>query len=160
MATGGEYTDATTPTGITNQAAFNQETVFYAASDTGGIGLDGSSHSNYGVHGTSTSFIGVRGESTSAPGVYGNSSAEQGVVGFSSSSNGVYGVSDSTSQAATVGKSNGNWTGVQGHSGISLVHAGRAKTGVYGYAAQDNFSRGVIGESPAGIGVYGISTTG
>jgi hypothetical protein len=29
-----------------------------------------------------------------------------------------------------------------------------------GYAAEDNFSRGVIGKSPAGIGVYGITTSG
>jgi hypothetical protein len=31
---------------------------------------------------------------------------------------------------------------------------------VYGYAAQDTLSRWVTGESPAGIGLYGISSSG
>ena len=50
--------------------------------------------------------------------------------------------------------------GVSGYSGGGNAPAPKAKTGVYGYAAQDNFSRGVTGESPAGIGVYGVSSTG
>jgi hypothetical protein len=149
---------ATTTTSITNST--NDNDVLSGISTGLGNGVSGSSHSNSGVRGTSYSFPGVYGASTLSNGVYGTSTSEQGVSGFSSSSNGVYGVSDSTSQAATVGKSNGNWTGVQGHSGTSLVQAARAKTGVFGYAAQDNFSRGVIGESPAGIGVYGITSTG
>jgi hypothetical protein len=40
------------------------------------------------------------------------------------------------------------------------VPASKAKTGVYGYASNDSSSRGVTGESPAGIGVYGVSSTG
>ena len=38
--------------------------------------------------------------------------------------------------------------------------AAKAKTGVYGYAAQDSASQGVWGHSPAGNGVVGSTSTG
>ena len=31
---------------------------------------------------------------------------------------------------------------------------------MHGYAAQDNYSRGVTGQTTSGIGVYGLATTG
>ena len=47
------------------------------------------------------------------------------------------------------------------NNGIAAIPpAAKPKTGVFGYAAQDSSSRGVWGESPAGIGVYGRTTTG
>jgi hypothetical protein len=70
----------------------------------------------------------------------------------------VYSISSATNQPATIGWSQGNSSGVVGASGA--LPGAKAKTGVYGYAAQDNFSRGVIGETTSGIGVYGIATTG
>jgi hypothetical protein len=128
-------------------------------------GIYGSSGSNTGVQGASTSGVGVVGTSSSSTGVSGASTSGAGVTGTSSTGNGVSGTSASslgasgvsTSGVGTRGKSNTS-TGVLGSSGSSP--AAQPKTGVYGYAAQDNFSRGVIGESPAGIGVYGISSTG
>jgi len=106
-------------------------------------------NSNYVLQGSSSSGIGVVGDSTSSI----------GVLGFSNSYIGVRGSSNAVNQPASLGWSSGDSTGVQGYSG-GLAPAAKAKTGVYGYAAQDNFSRGVTGESPAGIGVYGISSTG
>jgi hypothetical protein len=179
IATGGEYTDALTPTGIVNNT--NNANVFYAASDLGGIGVSGSSNTNAGVYGSSSSSTGVKGFSSTNLGVYGTSTSGNGVIGDSSSgvgvggtsntnvgvygtsnSNvGVFGASGAIDQAGSQGVSVGNSTGVQGYSGSSLpAPAAKAKTGVYGYAAQDAFARGVTGESTSGIGVYGIATTG
>ena len=124
-----------------------------------GKGVYGSSSSYYGVHGVSDSSYGVLGTSNSNAGVYGSSSSNIGVLGTSSSYYGVKGLSYAVDQPASLGYSGGNSTGVQGVSGASLP-AAKAKTGVYGYAAQDNFSSGVIGESPAGVGVRGHTTTG
>ena len=113
--------------------------------------------------------MGVYGDSFSGPGVYGDSSTDVGVSAHSQSGNAVYAdcqtgsaiyaLSNATSESATIGWSVGNSTGVQGTSGNSLPGA-RAKTGVYGYAEQDIFSSGVYGDSPAGVGVRGHTTTG
>jgi hypothetical protein len=74
---------------------------------------------------------------------------------------GVWGESSSTSKPATTGYSTGNHTGVVGWSGPTSPWAsGKAKTGVYGYAAQDSGSRGVWGVSPAGQAVRGEATSG
>ncbi len=103
---------------------------------------------------------GVFGSSSSAQGVYGSSSSGTGVTGLSSSGTGVYGQSYSGSRAAVLGKSNAGNTGLQGHSGTTDPPASPAKTGVYGYAAQDDSARGVTGETTAGRGVNGIATSG
>jgi hypothetical protein len=162
---GGDNT-ATTTTKITNNATSN---AVFAAFSTTGLALWGSSGSNkgvygfssssIGVHGYSNSYFGVLGTSGSALGVGGNSTSGIGVAGTSSSNIGVQGYSTASNKPATLGWSALEGTGVQGASGGSLP-AAKAKTGVYGYAAHDNFSRGVTGESPAGIGVYGISSSG
>jgi hypothetical protein len=70
------------------------------------------------------------------------------------------GESSATNAPATVGWAAGNSTGVQGHSGLAAPPAPKAKTGVYGYAAQDASSQGVWGHSPAGNGVVGSTTSG
>lgn len=146
VVVGGEYLDATSTTKITNLTT--GEIVLWGESSTG-TGVRGDSSSNTGVYGQSSSLFGVQGFSWSGT----------GVRGHSNSGTGVYGTSEATNQPATIGSSFGNSTGVLGVSGVSQP-AAKAKTGVFGYAAQDNFSRGVTGESPAGIGVYGISATG
>jgi hypothetical protein len=55
-------------------------------------------------------------------------------------------------------------TGVLGYSSTDIFEgdfpAAKPKTGVFGFAKQDSSSRGVWGESPAGIGIYGRTTTG
>jgi hypothetical protein len=105
----------------------------------------------------STSGIGVSASSSSGAGVYGFSTSSIGVAGGSTTNIGVYGSSNATNQPATIGHSGGNSTGVQGYSG-GVLPAAKAKTGVYGYAAQDSGSVGVWGESPAGFGIYGKTT--
>ena len=105
------------------------------------------------------SGIGVSGSSDSGMGVYAASDSGYGVRGGSHLSHGVYGVTVG-SLAATVGHSVNNGLGVVGCSGVASVPAPKAKTGVYGYAGQDNASQGVWGHSPAGNGVVGSTTTG
>jgi len=180
----GASNNATVATSIANTS--NTNTVFGAISTAGGTGVYGSSGSNVGVIGQSNSSVGVSGQSGSGNGVQGTSSSSIGVLGTSSSSIGVKGTSpsyygvqgisgdsygvlgtstssvgsygSSTSNVGSLGWSSGNSTGVLGASGA--VPAAKAKTGVYGYAAQDIYSSGVIGESPAGVGVRGHTTTG
>jgi hypothetical protein len=128
--------------------------------NTSGPGVRGISSSGSGVLATSTSGAGVSSSSSLGYGVQGTSTSNIGVYGLSGGSYGVLGVSSATNLAAIYGNSASDSTGVYGHSGTTPPAATRAKTGVYGYAAQDNLSRGVIGESPAGIGLYGISSSG
>ena len=110
-----------------------------------------------GVSTSTTTGLAINGTGTgTASGVYGASGSGTGVTGGSSSGTGAYGYS-STGGVGVRGFSGTN-SGVVGSSGSTP--AGKAKTGVYGYAAQDIFSSGVIGESPAGVGVRGHTTTG
>jgi hypothetical protein len=67
---------------------------------------------------------------------------------------------DSTATAAAIVGESHDSTAVQGYSGTSSLPPAPAKTGVYGYAAQDSSARGVIGESTSGIGIHGIATSG
>jgi hypothetical protein len=112
--------------------------------------LYGTSGSGTGVSGSSSSYIGVNGSSTSHIGVYGSSSSYYGVRGDSNASG----------WPANLGWAYGNSTGVQGYSGSGSPPTAKAKTGVYGYAAQDASSQGVWGHSPAGNGVVGSTTSG
>jgi hypothetical protein len=48
---------------------------------------------------------------------------------------------------------------VLGYSGSGFATS-RARTGVYGLADQDDKSKGVWGESPAGHGIHGSSSSG
>ena len=167
IVVGGEYGDATSVTKIANMT--NAATVLWGASDSG-YGVTGSSNSQTGVYGLSSSSAGVRGVSTTGTGSYGLSNSGSGVRGVStssfgvsgdsSSSSGLLGDSTATNAAATVGRSLGGSTGVLGFSGLGAFPAAKAKTGVYGYAAQDNASQGVWGHSPAGNGVVGSTSTG
>jgi hypothetical protein len=157
---GDQFLDVQTGTYLSDSAT--NETVLTAVSSSAGshgfgTGVFGVSGHGYGVRGTSDTSIGVSGQSSSSTAVWGNSASSYGVFGQSSSSTGVHGLSSATNQAATVGWSGGNSTGVQGYSGSSLP-AAKAKTGVFGYAAQDSASVGVRGESPAGFGIYGKTT--
>jgi hypothetical protein len=62
---------------------------------------------------------------------------------------------------AILGTSVGSSTGVLGYSGAAASEpAPIAKTGVYGYAAQDATAVGVKGASMAGVGVLATATTG
>jgi len=128
----GDELTGTSVTRLTNSA--NANTVIWGES-TQGVGVVGTSDASYGVYGTSNSSIAVRGESNSG--------------------NGIWGTSASASQAAAVGRSFGDSTGVLGVSGAPPP--AKAKTGVHGYANQDTNAVGVWGESGVGIGVRGVS---
>ena len=128
----------------------NFETVITNAGDATTVFTANNTHGGIAVHGISASGYGVFGESPTGTAVIGSSTSNVGVYGITSSAG-----------AATVGRSDGNGTGVLGASaGGGPAPAAKTKTGVYGYAAQDIFSSGVTGESPAGVGLRGRTTTG
>jgi hypothetical protein len=152
---GGEYT-STSVTKITNSA--NADDVIAGVS-TSGVGVHGTSSSSTAVWGNSTSGNGIFGQSSTSRGVWGTSSSYIGVQGSSVSNIGVFGTSSAAAHPASLGLSQGNSTGVFGVSGPG-VPATKARTGVYGYAAQSGRSKGVWGHSPTGHGVHGSSGTG
>jgi hypothetical protein len=158
-----------------------------AAASTSGTGVFGQSASGIGVFGGSDSAIGVQGDSNSAQGIYGYSDDSYGVQGVTSSAvtnvaAGVFGFSPdgtgvkaestngsavralgwSSSKAVALAHSRGSSTAILGFSGAPADEppSSRAKTGVYGHAAQDSSSRGVTGATEAGQGVRGEATTG
>jgi len=105
----------------------------------------------------------INGYAGSSTAVYGTSLSGTGTFGGSTSGIGLYGFTSTSAKPASYGQSAGNGTGVLGHSnnGVAPIPpAAKPKTGVFGYAAQDTSARGVWGESPAGIGLYGRTTTG
>jgi hypothetical protein len=103
---------------------------------------------------------GVYGGSTSGSGVLGSSTSNIGVAGYSDSGTAVWGGTASANRSAVAGQAYGDSTAVQGFSGSSPMVAAQARTGVYGYAAQDATAVGVRGESAAGAGLSGVATTG
>lgn len=138
IVVGGEYTTAQTVTRIRNQA--NGNGVFAAESASSGIA--------------------VLGMSESGAAVYGDSGSNYGVVGVSDSQSAVVGVSSAAGQPSLIGRSVGHSTGVLGFSGNFDPPPAPAKTGVFGYANQDNGSRGVWGRSGSGVGLYGQANSG
>jgi len=116
---------------------------------------DAAENSLAGYH--STGGIGVYGHGNSGSGVFGDAESGYGVRAASDTGTGMYGSTGSTVYAAIVGRAAGSNTGVMGHSGVNPP-AHPAKTGVFGYAAQDGAAVGVRGESPAGFGIYGKTT--
>lgn len=187
MLVGGDYNTATSATILGNST--NTATVFLSQSTAGGIGVYGYSNSStavraeslsgigllatstsstavggistsgHGVVGGSQSQAGVQGTTSSYIGVYGIASSGDGVNGQSNTGVGVYGYTNAPDDAAVRTRNPGNGTGVLGVSG-NLEPAAKVKTGVFGYAQQDNASRGVWGSSPAGHGIHGESDSG
>ena len=150
---------STTMTLIVNDATDGQ--AFAAYGNGTGTGVEGRSGSGDGVFGNSVSGVGVHGLGDVA-GVSGFSTGEgKGVKGVSTYGIGVYGSSNSLDAPAVLGLSSHGNSGLQGHSGtLATITTSPAKTGVYGYAAQDSASRGVTGESTSGRGVNGVATSG
>jgi hypothetical protein len=123
--------------------------------NTGVFGYSVRDAASNGVIGQSDAGNGVRGESVTGIGVLGLATGTSGPGAF-----GVFARSESPEAAAIGARSASNMTGVLAMSGLGTLPAPKAKTGVYGYAAQDTNSRGVWGHSPAGRGIQGTSTTG
>jgi hypothetical protein len=120
-------------------------------SSTSGDGVHGYSNSAYGVSGTSTNSIGVRGDSTYGYGVYGFSSINFGVFGDSDSLSGVYGRSNSAngvdgSSHSANGVSGGSITGhgVTGGSISGHGVSGHSENGTAGYFSRPSGSGGIV----------------
>jgi hypothetical protein len=134
-------------------------------------GVDGYHPQGTAVHGASPNGTGVVGEGAfgvygkaagAGAGVMGSSTAGTGVVGESDSEIGVLGASRGVAQPAILARSAADGTGLLGFSGgfMSPWPVAAAKTGVYGYAAQDATARGVYGRTTAGRGIVGQATSG
>jgi hypothetical protein len=140
-------------------SGFSDSLVGVAGASAYGTGVHGTSAHGVGVVGDSNESVGVLGTSGTTEGVRGQSAYGVGVYGLSSSGYGVAGNSGSPKIPAVLGHSVGNSTAVLGFSGATVV-AAKPKTGVYGYAAQDATSVGILGQSTAGTGVRAAATTG
>lgn len=131
-----------------------------ATQDAAARGVFGKTALGQGVRGEADQGIGVAGASLGGAGVEGR--GETGVVGIDGAaavpamptSAGVQGFGG----IGVFGSSN-QATGVFGKSGAGNPPVW-AKTGVYGYAAQDALAQGVVGESTAGVGSLGKATSG
>jgi hypothetical protein len=107
--------------------------------------ITNSTNSNAVFQATSTSAgTGVHATSASGAAVFAESFDYIAVSAYSSAA----------SSPAILGQAAGGSTAIQGYSGSGGPPAATAKTGVYGYAAQDSTSRGVHGESPTGWAGY------
>ena len=157
MVVGGEYVS----TSVTKIDAGSSGATALWGISTLGSGVLGQSTSGYGIYGTSNSGAGVVATANTGDGVYGSSGSGRGVNGESISGYGVRGTSDAAAMPAILGASGGANTGVQGYSGApDSLPATPAKTGVFGYAAQDATAVGVKGESTTGTGGLFTTTTG
>jgi hypothetical protein len=116
------------------------------------------------VAGNATSGQGVVGRSQSSAGVQGYSQTDAGVNGFGVygvwASGSLYGVQGGGDTAGVLGWGHTGVTGILGYSGGWPLPEAPAKTGVYGYAAQDATAAGVTGSSTVGTGVFAVATTG
>jgi hypothetical protein len=145
-----------------------------AASHDGAVllGHDNSTDTLTSIHRTTGGFAafqasheadfgdGILGSTTSGIGVIGDSTLGTGVGGSSNFGVGVGGITFSATKPAVLGHAEGGNSGVQGYSGPNVPPASPAKTGVFGYAAQDTSARGVTGQTTVGRGVDGVATSG
>jgi hypothetical protein len=129
----------------------------FGAGGAGGV-VGWGNNNGCGVTGQSQSVLAFLYGPIPKTGVYGvahQDATSRGVLGRSTAGVGVQGEA-----VEDVANHPGIWgTGVIGLSGPG-TGAVPAKTGVYGYAAQDAAARGVTGKTTAGRGVNGIATSG
>lgn len=156
----GASNTASAMTSIASSASITILRGQYTGMNENAIALAGIGGTGYGVYGESDSVRGVWGASTSGTGVVGECGSGFGVIARSDKAAGLFATSYSTNWSAAAGWSRSDRTGVFGYSGASSIPASPAKTGVYGYAAQDANARGVHGQTTAGYGLNGVATTG
>jgi hypothetical protein len=142
-------------TGVQGYSSSGPGIVVDAKPKTGVYGYANQDSSALGVFGQSGAGSGVRGESVSGIGVVGRATSGTGADAM-----GMFARSDSPGAPALGARSAGNGTGVLAMSGTANLPAPKARTGVYGYAAQSSTSKGVWGNSPAGHGLHGESSSG
>ena len=129
-------------------------TALVARTDSG-TGVDVVTDSGPAVLATSTSGNGVHGLSTSGIGTIGASNSNQGVHATSNEEIALWAQSGAVARPAVFAWAYLGNTAVFGVSGLSAPPGapdGPAKTGVFGYAAQDAAAVGVRGTSPLGRG--------
>lgn len=143
----GEANVGTATTSISNGAGSGNA---FAAISANGTGIDAQSVTGTAISGTSDQGTAIFGNAGQGRGVFGNSNGDAAI----------WGQTDATDAGAVVGYASSDSTGVIGHSGDIDVPPARMHVGVYGHAAQDATSRGVVGESPAGQGVRGETVGG
>jgi hypothetical protein len=126
---------------------------------TSGVGIRAVSTSGIGVWAASTSHLAVFGESDSGDAVHGVSQTGFGARGSSFGNVGIYGDSAGSGTPGVIGHSFADSTGALGFSGgpQDVLPTIPARTGVFGFAAQDATAVGVKGDSPTGTGVFGRS---
>jgi hypothetical protein len=110
-----------------------------------------------GVFGYATqdaSAVGVHGESVDGIGLLGLATGT-GVAAF-----GLFARSDSPDAGAIGARSSSNATAIMAKSGTGSFPTAKAKTAVYGYAAQDSSARGLWGETTSGHAIHGTATSG
>ena len=151
----GQENTAAAATGIVRDPGPDDAVAFYGKS-AGGVG----------VLGISTTGEGVIGRSATGAGVQGYSDGDAGINGFGPlgvyAGGGIRGVVAVTNgDVGSLGISQVDTTGIYGFSGdTQVVPNPPVKTGVFGLAAQDASSRGVLGRSTIGQGVRGEATSG
>jgi hypothetical protein len=160
--------------GVLGWSADGNESSPTVPAKTGVFGLAEQDSNSRGVLGKTGSGQGVRGEASTGSGVAGIAGGGIGVEGLSSSGSvGVRGSAGATSPPAVpaaTGVQGFGPTGVLGSSGVGLGVSGvsgdpnlvtvYAKTGVFGFAAQDSLASGVFGQTTIGAGIRGEATSG
>jgi hypothetical protein len=152
----GQNTDATANTSVTTTGGNGLQG---NSADSGGSGVYG--ENSNGGHGVAGRVFGGSGgiavladagdyRATGATGLWAKGGAGSGSVAVRAIAYG---------SVAVEAQNTGDLTAVLGYSGSDTVPDTPEKTGVYGYAAQDNTAVGVMGGSDPGIGVKGWSTS-
>lgn len=118
------------------------------------------SSSNPAFRGTSPGTgVGLWGHSEAGTGVFGKGFGEAGVSGDGGAvAHGVTGHTAGEGKFGVIGRNDGDGSGMLGFAGLGSVPAAQPKTGVFGYAPQDESSVGVRGESIEGVGTLGLAT--
>jgi hypothetical protein len=146
----------------TNTSTASQPAVLGAT--FGATGVEGRSGIGGPTTPALTGVLGWAGHDATAVGVHGESVDGLGVLGLATGSGtsaiGLFARSNSTNAPAIGARSAGNSTGLIAKSGGGSFPAAKARTGIYGYAAQSSGSKGVWGNSPAGHGLHGESSSG
>jgi hypothetical protein len=120
----------------------------------GGTGVYGHSARDWGIG------LNAQASGANSNGLYARSSGAGGKAVYAYADSGVAVAAEAYGTVpAVTASAGGNSTGVVGLSGPGAA-AAPAKTGVYGYAAQDATARGVLGQTTVGRGVEGRATTG
>jgi hypothetical protein len=146
-------TNATDQSAVFGHAVGDSTGVF-GASGSGALPNAKDKTGVYGYAAQDAASVGVQGESVDGIGLLGLATGS-GVAAF-----GLFARSNSPDAAAIGARSSGNGAAILAKSGTGSFPAPKAKTAVYGYAAQDSSARGLWGETTSGHAIHGTATSG